>query len=315
VIVSFNTRELLCGCLRSIERASTDAQVDVIVVDNASSDGSVEAIAQEFPAVQVIRLPENVGFAAANNRAFKLVQSPYVFVLNPDTLIVPGTLGKLKEFLENHPQAAVAGAGLTYPDGTAQASTFGFPTLRKEFLNFLPEIKTILQPRKVNEFFGRLIHPRRFSRRMPGQADVVSGAAFLARTDVIRQIGGFDEGFFLYHEEADLCRRLWDQEWEVWSVPGAQVIHFNAQATGYRSGRFPKSPVLCWRIGGMDRYWHKHRSAWIHGLWRTQARALMRLRIGLNWIIPGRNERRAELRQTVGMLTGKTPARQSNTPA
>ncbi len=310
LIVSYNTRELLRGCLRSLRRVADEARAEIIVVDNASLDGSAEAVAAEFGEVQVIRSGVNVGFASAMNRGINVATGKYLFMLNPDTIVVPGAIRVLVQSLERHPRVAMAGAGLTFADGSTQASTFGFPTLFKEFLNFVPELKAILRPRQTADFINRLIRRNVHKLgqiRAPFPAKVVSGAAFLARTDVIRQVGGFDGKFFLYHEELDLCRRLQDARWEVWSVPAAQVIHFDAQATGYRACRLPHSPILEWRIGGMDRYWAKHAGPAAQRRWRCLARGLLRLRTWGNTLpfgpVAERRERRAELRRVVQMLT------------
>ncbi|HEY3294487.1 MAG TPA: glycosyltransferase family 2 protein [bacterium] len=276
LIVSYNTRDLLADCLRSLRRVADEAPFETIVVDNASSDGSADYVVEQFPEVRLIRLDRNIGFAAAMNEAIEACQGGLFLALNPDAVVPAGTLRKLMDFMVMNPTAAVAGAVLTYADGSLQGSTFRFPSLFREFWNFLPELKAILRPQvtwlKVTD-----VH----KPREPIQVDCVSGAALMARTDAVKQIGGFDGEFFLYHEEMDLCTRLRKAGWEVWSVRQAQVIHLDAKASGYRQNRLPHQPVLGWRIGGMDRLWWKHKSRRQHALWRTQGCALLRLRIAL----------------------------------
>ena len=273
LIVSYNTRALLADCLRSLRRVSDEAKFETIVVDNASSDGSADFVAEDFPEVKLVRLPQNNGFAAGMNAGIAASSGPLILALNPDAVVVPGTLRKLLTFMKENPRAAVVGAVLTFPDGRLQASTFHFPSLFREFWNFLPELKGLLK--RGRSWSNQL------AEREPFQTDCVSGAALLARTEAVKAIGGFDEEFFLYHEEMDLCTSLKKAGWEIWSVPEAQVVHLDAQSSGYRQNRLPHDPILSWRLSGMDRLWAKHKSSFQHRLWRCQAKSLLWVRIVL----------------------------------
>lgn len=277
IIVSFNTRDLLCDCLRSLRRVALEVAIERIVIDNASADGSADAVAAQFPEVTLIHSPVNRGFAAAMNLGLHAAKAPLVLALNPDTIVVPGTLTRMRHFLDQHPDAVVAGAGLTNPDGTAQPSTFRFPGLWREFWNFLPELKFLLKPRRLH--YGVHGYSLRKPVRKAHRVDSVSGAAFMAHADTIQQAGGFDEEFFLYHEEMDLFRRIQKLGGEIWTVPDAQVIHFDAMSSGFKPQVFPSGRLLNWRILGMDYLWHKHKSKTQHYLWRLQARLLLWLRI------------------------------------
>lgn len=279
IIVSFNTRELLCDCLRSLRRVEAEVLCERIVVDNSSSDGSADAVREQFPEVRLIEMESNRGFAAAMNAGLRQARAPLIMALNPDTLVPPGSLPKLTCFLRQHPQVVVVGAELTNPDGTTQPSTFRFPSLFREFWNFLPELKEALKPRRL--YYGSQGYVIGHAETAAYSVASVSGAAFVARTEVLRQAGGFDEEFFLYHEEMDLFHRIQSRGGEVWTLPGAQVIHFDSRSSGYRPGRFPSGPLLRWRILGMDRLWWKHKSKQQHYLWRVQARMLLTLRIVL----------------------------------
>ena len=150
--------------------------------------------------------------------------------------------------------------------------------------------------------------------RQPVRVDCVSGAAMIGRTEAVRQVGGFDPKFFLYHEEMDLCTRLRQAGWEIWSVPTAHVIHFDARASGYQQNRLPGQPLLGWRIGGMDRLWWKHKSLFQHRLWRLQGKLLLRLRIatlGLPALFStAKRHRVGELNQVVKMLGIKVEDRE-----
>ena len=311
LIVSYNTRDLLESCLRSLLRATSEVDFALVVVDNASSDGAWQVVEGHFPHARVIKLDRNIGFAAAANRGLAEVRTDFVLILNPDTLIPRGSVIKLLSFLREHPAAAVAGASLTDPDGTPQTSTFRFPSLFREFWNFLPELKFALHLRQAAV---RLGWPQ--SNRHSGHGSVAipvectSGAACMVRTEAIRQVGGFDDRFFLYHEEMDLCTRLLQAGWGVFFVPGAQVIHWDAQASGYRPSRLPDMPLLGWRVGGMDLLWHKHRPGVGHRRWRRLARSLLRVRLLANRVRaacpgsgrPARRERIHDLAQAVELL-------------
>jgi hypothetical protein len=314
LIVSYNTRDLLESCLRALLRATSEVDFALVVVDNASSDGAWQVVEGHFPHARVIKLDRNIGFAAAVNRGLAEVHTNFALILNPDTLIPRGSVIKLRNFLHEHPAAAVAGASLTDPDGTPQTSTFRFPSLFREFWNFLPEIKFALHLRQAAV---RLGWPQ--SNRQSGHSSVAipvectSGAACMVRTEAIRQVGGFDDRFFLYHEEMDLCTRLRQAGWGVFFVPGAQVIHWDAQASGYRPSRLPDMPLLGWRVGGMDLLWHKHRPGAAHRRWRRLARSLLGLRLLGNRVlaaIPGRRrtvrrQRIHDLEQALGLLQRK----------
>jgi N-acetylglucosaminyl-diphospho-decaprenol L-rhamnosyltransferase len=314
IIVSYNTRDLLTSCLRSVQRVAGEAELEIIVVDNASFDGSADSVEECFPEVKLLRQTRNIGFAAAMNRGIAAASSPLFMALNPDAVLVPGTLLKLLTFMKDNPQAGAAGAVLTFPNGQLQASIFHFSTLFREFWNFLPEIKGLLRPKLTwNQLTGIQ------TARQPIQVDCVSGAALIARTEVVRNIGGFDEEFFLYHEELDLCKRLQRGGWEVWLVPEAQVIHHNAKSTGYRANRLPGLPVLEWRLTGMDRFWAKHKSPFQHALWRFMARSLLRFRIVLlsrGFLFSSKYRHRiSELAQVVKLLKGRTSKYRSEASA
>jgi GT2 family glycosyltransferase len=267
IIVTHNTRELLDGCLRSLRR-SLPSDCEVIVVDNASADDTVEHVRREFPEVHLEISVVNSGFGAANNSGMGKASGEFILLLNPDTIVPRGSVEKLITFLRGHPQATAVGAQLIFPDGRAQPSAFKFPSLFREFINMFPEIKYL---REV------LTHSARRARRAM-KVDSVSAAAMLVRAEATQRIAGFDENFFLYHEERDLCRRMMNNGGETWLLPDSYVVHFDAQSTRYRRSRVPDSPVLEYRLLGMDRLWQKHKSATLHQLWRLQTRGLLAFR-------------------------------------
>jgi N-acetylglucosaminyl-diphospho-decaprenol L-rhamnosyltransferase len=227
VIVSWNVRGLLVACLRSLfadlERSKLGAQV--WVVDNGSSDGTPEIVAEAFPDVHLTAHDENLGFAAGNNLALRqiqaLEQSPdYIWLLNPDTEVLPGATAALLSALETHPQAGVAGAKLLYPDGSLQHSAFRFPGLVQLAFEFLPLPKRLYDT-PIN---GRYPH-RLYEGETLFMVDHPLGAAMMVRVEAVAQVGLMDEEYRLYCEEIDWCWRLRKAGWRALCVPAARVIH------------------------------------------------------------------------------------------
>ncbi|MBN1135679.1 MAG: glycosyltransferase [Anaerolineae bacterium] len=268
VTVSYNTRELLAECLAaalaSLERSGLSGEV--WVVDNASADGSAEMVRDRFPAVRLVAHDHNVGFAAGNNLALaRLGGSPprYVLFLNPDTRVMGDALGEMVRFLDAGPQAGVAGARLVHGDGSFQHSAFAFPGLLQIFFDFFPLHPRLLESR-LNGRYPRELYEA-------GRAFAVDhplGAALMIRAQTLAQVGGFDERFFMYCEEVDLCQRVKAAGWGVYCVPQAEVVHLVAQSTRqFRDRMF----VALWRSRFL--MFDKHESA----AWRWAARRLVRL--------------------------------------
>jgi GT2 family glycosyltransferase len=217
IVVSFNAREPLLACLRALHD-QRERLLEVIVVDNASADGSAAAARQAFPSARVIDSPANEGFARANNRALREVAGRYVLFLNPDAELRPGALAALARHLDAHPQAAVVGPRTLYPDGSVQVS-FG------ERLGLAAEWR---QRRLVRGVKRGDPHARQQAVRLAsreGSPDWVSAACLLARVDAMRAVAGFDEAFFLYEEDVDLCVRLRHDGWGIAYTPEAEVVH------------------------------------------------------------------------------------------
>ncbi len=231
VIVSYNTRDLLAACLESVTAAQDVASADVLsteilVVDNASPDGSAEMVRVQYPGVCLIANAENRGFSAANNQAFARTQGRYVLMLNPDTRVRPGALQLLVRFMDHNPRAGACGGWLQYADGSFQHSAFSFPTLSQIALDFFP-INWRLTDSRLN---GR--YPRRwYERGTPFQVDHLLGADLLVRRQAADQIGWLDDRFFIYCEEIDWCLRIRRAGWQIWCVPEAVIVHHEAQST------------------------------------------------------------------------------------
>jgi N-acetylglucosaminyl-diphospho-decaprenol L-rhamnosyltransferase len=271
VVVSYNTVALLRRCLGTLEPSlrrfpppapdGSAGRAAIVVVDNASTDGSPEMVRREFPSVGLVALPENRGFAAANNHPLRTVESRAVLLLNPDTEVLGDAPAALLRFLDAHPRVGVVGGQLLYPDLRFQHSCFRFPTLPMTFLDLFPLHHRLLNGR-VN---GR--YPRGWYRR-PFPCDHPLGAAMLVRRETMQQVGLFDEGYFMYCEEVDWCYRIKQAGWEIWYTPTAQIIHHAGASTRQHAG-----PMLVELHRSRDRFFRKHYG----DLYASVARQIVRL--------------------------------------
>lgn len=216
IVVSWNGRELLAEALRSVQ--GCEVAGEVIVVDNGSTDGSAEMVASHFPSVRLLRNRENVGFGRANNQGMAVARGRYFFLLNSDARVKPGALRAMVAYAEAHPQIGVVGARLRFPDGRWQAEGAPFPSLWTELLRMTG--------------VDRLVAVGVERGDAPYETDWVQGAAMLVRREVWEQVGGFDEGFFLYGEEVDWCARIKAAGWRIAVVPQAEVIHHGGGSVG-----------------------------------------------------------------------------------
>jgi GT2 family glycosyltransferase len=253
IVVNWNTCRLLEACLRSVEGTRENLAVDVIVVDNGSADGSVELVRERFPRVELIANASNRGFAAANNQALERARGRYLLLLNSDAEVEAAAMGTLVTYADEHRQAGVIGPKLLNPDGTLQPSGGDFPT----------PASTVASLLGLHRLTGRPRYGTKRDYDRPAEVDEVSGAAMLIRREVIRQVGGLDEGFAWGYEDVDFCLRAKRAGWQVHYVPAARVIH---QWGG--SQRLAPAPTILKAIAGRRRYFQKH-----HG--RLAASAVM----------------------------------------
>lgn len=217
LIVSYNTRDLL---LEAIGSVADEPSVETIVFDNASSDGSPEAVMERFPAVHLVRSPTNLGFAAGVNRAAAGARGEALLVLNSDARLLPGALDQLTSLLDHTPRAALVSPSLRYPDGRPQAAAFRFPGLAQIVLDLYPV------PRLTDTPLNGRIHSH-----VPAPIDHPLGACMLIRHAAWRDVGPFDEGYFMYLEEVDWCRRARARGWQIWQQPAALAIHHGGSST------------------------------------------------------------------------------------
>ncbi len=262
IIVSWNVRDLLRACLRSVVRGqgsgvrgqgsgdnscplstdhrplstdhrplSTDHRplsTELIVVDNASTDGSAEMVAAEFPEVRLITNGENLGFTRANNQGLTLARGRYILFLNPDTEVVGDALATMVAYMDAHPAVGALGPQLRYGDGRMQSSRRRFPTLMTALFESTP--LAWHWPAALNPWAQRY-HMADTPDDETQPVDWVVGAALMVRHDTLDQIDGFDEGYFMYSEELDLCRRIKAAGWEVHYFPHAQIIHYEGKSS------------------------------------------------------------------------------------
>jgi len=263
VIVSFQTRELTLRCLRELSADLRDFapdETEVWVVDNASNDGSADAIAKEFPDVHLIALDKNVGFGAANNIAFQRARGQFFFLLNSDAFVHRGAVRGLLSFLQNHPKVGAVGPKLLNGDGTLQVSCWKFPSPPRAWLEASGGALVLGAHPKWGDYF-------RWAHDEERRVDFVIGAAMLVRRQVWEKVGGFDPDFFLYAEETDWQKRIWDAGFEVVFWPDVNVTHIGG-ASG--ASNAPRTSDLFWQ--GQERYILKHFGA---SGWRSYRGALL----------------------------------------
>lgn len=222
LIVNYNTRELTLDALRSVYRSQTNYTFEVILIDNHSTDGSVEAIKEEFPQVKIIENQENVGFAKANNQGIRRAAGRYILLLNSDTIIQPATLEIMLRFMDQHPNIGASGCKVVLPDGSLdKACRRGFPTPSASFYYAFGLAKLFPHVPKFNQYQLSYLDP---DDDYP--VDCLVGAFMLVRREVIDHVGMLDEDFFMYGEDVDWCYRIKKAGWEIYYYPKTSIIHY-----------------------------------------------------------------------------------------
>lgn len=260
VIVSWNVRDYLANCLRSLfaELKRAGLNGEVWVVDNASDDGTVALLQDLFPQVHLIANEENVGFGRANNQgmmAAREKQPHYYFLLNPDTLLRPGSLTHLVNCLEERPNVGMVGARLVYGDGRFQNSAFHFPGIRQLLFDLFPMPARLYESRLNGRYPRHWFHPS----QKPFSVDHPLGAAMLVRADVAEATKGFDESYHMYCEEIDWAWRIQQAGWDIYTVPSAEIVHYGGESTGQIPAQ---SFVNLWRSRAQLYRQHNGRIRW-----------------------------------------------------
>ena len=226
IILCWNDLKVITNCLRSIYASTHSSEFEVIVSDNGSSDGSIEFIRKTFPQVRLIENGVNLRFAKGNNVGIRASRGEYVLILNPDTIIHHGTLDRWVEYADRHPEAGAFGCRVLNPDGSYQESARPFPTIRGEWIS-------ALELRALGRITDWLVADSYTGWKGDRERviDWHSGCCTLVRGDLLRKIGGFDEQFFYYYEDTDLCRRIWNAGYKILFSPEMTITHLGGQST------------------------------------------------------------------------------------
>jgi hypothetical protein len=222
IIVTWNTKELLRNCLNSLSKTVHNLLFEVIVVDNASSDGSIAMLEKDFPSVIRIVNKENKGFGAANNQALAIMKGKYALLLNTDTVLTPEAVNKLWNFCEANDKAAIVCGQLLNADGSKQNSIASFPGLL-----------TLAANTSLLEYLFPGRYPsKRYKHTSPIEVDSAIGACMMIRKKALDEAGAFDERYFFFFEETDLAYTMRLQGWKIYQVPDAFIYHLQGQSVG-----------------------------------------------------------------------------------
>jgi GT2 family glycosyltransferase len=252
VIVGWNAKHYLEMCLESLAAAPPRRRTEIILVDNASSDGSVEMIEARFPHVKLIKSSENLGFAKGNNLAIRQCLGRYIALVNPDVIVFPGCLDALADFLDENPKVGNVGPRVLNPDMTQQNTCHQFPTL---WNNFCSATGLATAFKSFRFFAGEQMFYFPHDRTLP--VDVLVGCFSMIRREAFNDVGLLDEDLFMYGDDVDWCRRCWKVGWQVVFFPGAKAIHDRGRITAPYRVRFAVAQQK-----SVLHYWRKHHSFW-----------------------------------------------------
>ena len=226
LIVNYNSDSFLRRCLKSIYEFTRDMEFEIFVVDNASSDGSMKDIPEEFPQVNLILNSQNLYFSKASNLALKCSKGRYVMILNPDTYLIDNAFKKLVDFMEHHRNAGACGPKFLNFDGTLQATGNRYPTPLYVFFEF-SFLNTLFpnNPLRRNRRYGEL------NEREDFEIEATGGACMLVRREAFHQAGPLDDKFLMYAEETDWCQRIRQAGWKIFYVSGASIYHYGGGST------------------------------------------------------------------------------------
>ncbi len=263
IIVNFNTRGLLRNCLESVFKIVAGISFEIFVVDNGSDDGSLEMLENEFPDINLLRNTRNLGFAAANNQALKIMRGRYAVLLNTDTVLLDNSVINLFNFMENNPDCAMACGQLLNADGSKQNSIAKFP-----------DIFTLMSSMPLLEYLFPGNYPsKRYKIDNPIEIDSAIGACLIVRKQSIDEVGILDERYFFFFEETDWALQMKKAGWKVFFVPSAFIYHFQGQSIGHSIS----SRILFYK----SRY--KYFQKWKGPLYNLFVRLIVLSRLSVNW--------------------------------
>ena len=262
IIVSYNTKELLVDCLKSIQKAFQFISAEVFVVDNNSSDRTVSLIKKKFPKIKLIANKQNLGFSKANNQAIREAQGKYILILNPDTRLMSDTIIKMIDFMQDNPQVAVSTCKVELPNGQLDRDCRRhFPTPWRAFCHFAGLSKIFATSQILDQYYyGYLPDDHQH------EIDSCAGAFMMVRKSAIAKVGLFDEDFFFYGEDLDWCYRFKKAGFKIVYTPITKIIHYKGAASGMKSTsahltkatRESKKKAIAESIRAMELFYKKH---------------------------------------------------------
>jgi N-acetylglucosaminyl-diphospho-decaprenol L-rhamnosyltransferase len=255
VTVCYRTPGLIKQLLKGVEDARFSFPYEYILVDNAAGDGTGAMVRERFPWVKIIDEQGNVGFGAGNNLAFRIAQGEYVMLVNPDLTMFAGEMEKLLAFADAHPDIGFIGPKLLNPDRTLQRSFHRFPSPLIPIYRRTGLGRMEFGKRAIDQYLMQDVDPS-----LTQDVDGLFGAAILIRRTALEQVGHFDEQFFMYFEDVDLCRRAWEKGWRVTYAPVAEFVHYHQRESEVkRISDLFKNRVLREHIKSAFRYFWKYR--------------------------------------------------------
>ncbi len=252
IIVTYNSKKFIQRCINSLLASLPNLAREIIVVDNASQDGSIDLVRKDFPEIKLISNIRNLGYAKACNQGIKEAKGRYIFILNPDTGLSEGSLEGMIKFMDEHHRYGILGPKLLDKDGKMQFSCRAFPSYSTAFFNRYSLLTKIFPKSKYAERYLKTSWPHDSIQ----ETDWVSGAAMLIRKDCLNQIGNFDEDFFMYCEDIDICQRAKKNGWQVFYYPCLAFTHFIGGSI-----RNTSHLTIIWHHRSIWRYYKKYLKA------------------------------------------------------
>lgn len=288
IIISFNTERLTRECINSVLNKTKGITLEIIVVDNDSRDGSIkmlDAMSRKYSQVKLIKNKGNLGFGLANNQGMKISRGRYILLLNSDTKVLDNVLGEMISWMDKNPKAGIASCGLRFKDGKIQGTGGYFPTLPKvltwmSFLDDLPLLGKLIKPFHPMHGLSPLDKNINFFKNKK-QMDWLTGAFFIIRRQVFKEIGYFDKDYFMYVEEVDYCYRTKLKGWEIWYLPKWRIIHYGGASS---TAEFP----LINEVKGLKTFYRKHMPSWQFGVLRSLLKFGAALRIFVFGVLRGK---------------------------
>lgn len=253
IIVNYNTRDLLFNCITSIYATQTKSAWEIIVVDNASTDGSVEMLEKKFPEVRCIKNTENKGFGYANNQGISVSRYEYLLLLNSDTIVQKDIISVMKKFMDNNLLCGGITPEILFEDGSKQATYGNFPTIKYFLLNALGIFHLLPLKYRLSHALGLAVN---FT--IPQEVPHILGVCMYLRKSIVKEVGGFDEDYFLYFEETDLCYRVRQRGFSFWVLPQISVLHLLSKSSSsslFKTKNLLMSRMLYFRKRNANGIW------------------------------------------------------------